>query len=503
MRRHFSFLADLGLVVSATLLAAIITADLEVDDVLLRALVPHLIQTLAVAVPVLMLLGLDRAIWRLSSTTDYGRAALAGSATALLSALAGSAMGGGLLRPALAEVVLEGLLVAMALVGGRVALRWRHTATLPPASRRRAFLARGHGGHRTALIVGLAGVGRQYLRSIGDLAGGQMAIAGFLGQGEANVGRVVNRYEVLGRPEAASEVVARLAAGGVTVTDIILTVPIDRLPGAAQAALAALEAQGMRIDRLVDRMLPRHRLSDRAPVSDSFFQHTELLEARAARPYWRIKNGLDRCVALILMLAALPLLLPVVVLVALDVGMPLMFWQQRPGLGGSPMTVHKFRTMGAALRNGLRVPDAERLSRIGRFLRATRLDELPQLWCILTGAMSFIGPRPLLPIDQPAIFSARLLVRPGLTGYAQVKGGRSISPADKAVLDIWYVKNATLLVDVKILLETVRMVVLGEREDREAIAAAWRDLHASGIVRDLPGDGATGDAPSEAARIAA
>ena len=97
-------------------------------------------------------------------------------------------------------------------------------------------------------------------------------------------------------------------------------------------------------------------------------------------------------------------------------------------------------------------------------MRRTRLDELPQLINILLGQMSFIGPRPLLPVDQPADYAARLVVRPGLTGWAQVKGGRDISPADKAALDIWYVHNASLALDARILLNTVAMVLFGERK---------------------------------------
>ena len=138
--------------------------------------------------------------------------------------------------------------------------------------------------------------------------------------------------------------------------------------------------------------------------------------------------------------------------------------------------------MGTAYDNsGQRIPDALRLSAIGRFLRKTRLDELPQLLHILKGEMSFVGPRPLLPVDQSPAYAARLMVRPGMTGWAQVKGGRDISAADKAALDVWYVKNASFRLDLEILWKTIPMIVLGERVDREAIRAAWRDLVAYGI----------------------
>jgi hypothetical protein len=154
-----------------------------------------------------------------------------------------------------------------------------------------------------------------------------------------------------------------------------------------------------------------------------------------------------------------------------------MFWQYRPGAGGQPFKLLKFRTMRAAHdRSGRRVPDAERLSPVGKLLRRWRLDELPQLVNVLVGTMSFVGPRPLLPVDQFAGIPERLAVRPGLTGWAQIKGGRVISASDKAALDVWYIRNGSLWVDLTILLETLRMLVVGERADAAAIQLAWREL---------------------------
>src|SRR5690606_991150 len=116
------------------------------------------------------------------------------------------------------------------------------------------------------------------------------------------------------------------------------------------------------------------------------------------RPYWRLKRSIDVVGALLGLVLLAPLLALVAVLVALDIGLPVVFAQQRPGLGGQPFRLNKFRTMGPSHdADGHRIPDDERLSAIGRFLRRTRLDELPQLWHVLKGDMSFIGPRPLLP----------------------------------------------------------------------------------------------------------
>jgi lipopolysaccharide/colanic/teichoic acid biosynthesis glycosyltransferase len=134
---------------------------------------------------------------------------------------------------------------------------------------------------------------------------------------------------------------------------------------------------------------------------------------------------------------------------------------------------------------GRRISDADRMSSCGRFLRRSRLDELPQLFNILIGEMSFIGPRPLLAADQHPGLDARLAVRPGMTGWAQIKGGRHLSASDKAALDVWYIRNACPGIDLKILLGTLRVIALGERKgDEAAIRAAWRELR----------NGATGNA---------
>jgi lipopolysaccharide/colanic/teichoic acid biosynthesis glycosyltransferase len=114
------------------------------------------------------------------------------------------------------------------------------------------------------------------------------------------------------------------------------------------------------------------------------------------------------------------------------------------------------------------------------------MDELPQLFHILFGQMSFVGPRPLLPVDQPVGAAARLLVRPGLTGWAQVKGGRLISAADKAALDLWYVRHASLTLDLVILLRTVGMVLFGERTQAEAIRKAWDEIKQAHIPSEAP-----------------
>ncbi len=177
--------------------------------------------------------------------------------------------------------------------------------------------------------------------------------------------------------------------------------------------------------------------------------------------------------ALGLLLLALPL-----VLLALQVrrklGSPVLFSQVRPGLYGKPFTMVKFRTMTDTRGpDGALLPDAVRLTPFGRWLRATSLDELPELWNVLRGEMSLVGPRPLL-MDYLPLYSPeqarRHEVRPGITGWAQVNGRNAISWEDKFALDVWYVDNRSLFLDLKILWLTVRKVLL--RDDINAAGQA-------------------------------
>ena len=171
-----------------------------------------------------------------------------------------------------------------------------------------------------------------------------------------------------------------------------------------------------------------------------------------------------------LLLLALPLLV-MIWMVRRKLGSPVFFTQMRPGLQGQPFLMVKFRTMTDARGpDGALLPDADRLTPFGRFLRATSLDELPELWNVLKGDMSLVGPRPLLmeylPLYSPEQ-ARRHAVRPGVTGWAQVNGRNTLSWDDKFKLDVWYVDHRSLWLDLKILWLTVRKVLV-----REGISAA-------------------------------
>ena len=178
-----------------------------------------------------------------------------------------------------------------------------------------------------------------------------------------------------------------------------------------------------------------------------------------------MKRLADLALALVGLVALLPLLLVLGLLVRRKLGSPVFFRQIRPGLAGAPFTMLKFRTMTDACdARGALLADAQRLTRFGHFLRATSLDELPELWSVLRGDMSLVGPRPLLmeylPLYTPEQ-ARRHEVRPGITGWAQVNGRNAISWEDKFRLDVWYVDNQSFWLDLRILFLTVARVVTG------------------------------------------
>ena len=175
------------------------------------------------------------------------------------------------------------------------------------------------------------------------------------------------------------------------------------------------------------------------------------------------KRLFDVVAAMLLLVLLAPVLLLVALVVLLGMGPPVIFRQRRPGLRGALFTIVKFRTMREAVNDGREpLPDEHRLTKVGRFLRRTSLDELPTLWNVVRGDMSLVGPRPLLPqyLDRYSPRQARRHdVRPGITGLAQVSGRNALSWKDRLAFDAWYVENLSLRVDMSILLKTALVVL--------------------------------------------
>lgn len=184
-----------------------------------------------------------------------------------------------------------------------------------------------------------------------------------------------------------------------------------------------------------------------------------------------IKRWLDILGACLGLTVFFPFFIVISLMIRREMGSPVLFRQTRPGLCGKPFKMVKFRTMRDAIDAGGRpLPDVERLTKLGQFLRASSLDELPELWNVLKGEMSLVGPRPLL-MEYLPLYSPRQArrheVRPGVTGWAQVHGRNAISWDEKFALDIWYVDNRSLWLDLKIIWLTIRTVI-----KRDGISAA-------------------------------
>ncbi|WP_434049421.1 sugar transferase [Marinobacter salarius] len=177
-----------------------------------------------------------------------------------------------------------------------------------------------------------------------------------------------------------------------------------------------------------------------------------------------LKRLLDIFGASIGLLIMTPVMMIITWKVRQDMGSPAFFHQVRPGMNGEPFKMVKFRTMKAAFDQlGNPLPDSDRITPLGQFLRSTSLDELPELWNVLKGDMSLVGPRPLL-MEYLPLYSEeqyrRHEVRPGVTGWAQVNGRNAISWEDKFKLDVWYVDNRSFWLDLKILFLTVKKVLV-------------------------------------------
>jgi lipopolysaccharide/colanic/teichoic acid biosynthesis glycosyltransferase len=191
-----------------------------------------------------------------------------------------------------------------------------------------------------------------------------------------------------------------------------------------------------------------------------------------------VKRLMDIALSSIGLLLLAPLALVLAMLVRARFGSPVLFRQERPGLHGKPFTILKFRTMTDECdESGNLLPDDRRLTRFGRFLRASSMDELPELWNVLRGDMSLVGPRPLLMEYLPLYTTEqarRNEVRPGITGWAQVNGRNALNWEEKFKLDVWYVDNQSLWLDLKILFLTVKKVLVREGISGEGHATMER-----------------------------
>lgn len=435
--------------------------------------------SVCVALTVFYAAGTSRQIWRLSNYKVYLKL-VALSAIIVLFTLAISFTFNrldGIPRsvPLMQGIFAATLLITVRQLAGFVTIRRRLRDAAPKGIGQISNMK-----SESVVIIGVNSLTGVLLRVIETYASGRLDVIGFVSASKRHLDRTAYGMRVLGHVSQLEMICRDLHFHGVEVKNIMLAIPFKDVPAdAARYILQAKESGKWRVLEITD-VIHEAAAEVETPVLDSTDASRQRLDLSASskRPYWFVKRSIDIIVAASALVLFSPLILVVSILVGLLVGRPALFWQRRPGMGGRPFNIIKFRTMSNSLgEDGEALSDELRTSPLGSFLRRTRLDELPQLFNILRGDMSIVGPRPLLPRDQSDEHSVRLSVRPGLTGWAQVVGGRVISADQKAALDIWYVYNASFRLDVKIILKTIPMVFFGERFDQEAVDWTLRDLN--------------------------
>jgi lipopolysaccharide/colanic/teichoic acid biosynthesis glycosyltransferase len=499
MRTFTRVVPDIFLVMLATLLALLLREDFAISIDRLIGLSPFLVGTLIGASVLLPMTGVSNTISRFSSPHDHMRILFTAAGIVAIALCWGFAVNrlDGVARSL--PFLQFGLSYAM-LAGSRDLLRWYHLSRLTSKQKPAQFVPVVQDQPLTIIVVGVSRLVEAYLRLLESFGSNKIRVAAVMGRQDRHKGRILRNHRIVGSLAVLEDVLQDLKVRGITVDRIILSESrqlynlrdlevLDRVSAAEGIGVQVLtealmlgETGSISEARLAE---PQHAIAGKPRFVISSAQ----AEALAARPYWLLKRTFDFIVALMLLIIFSPVYLVTGLLVMFDVGLPIFFRQQRPGLGGKPLQVLKFRTMRSAYApDGSKLSDEQRTSALGAFIRGCRLDELPQLVSILFGEMSFVGPRPLLPIDQPDAGDARLLIRPGLTGWAQVSGGRLVSPEDKAALDLWYIQNANLWLDMKIICMTAIMLLRGDSCDLGQIAVAWRDLAKAGIVRGSPAE---------------
>jgi lipopolysaccharide/colanic/teichoic acid biosynthesis glycosyltransferase len=321
------------------------------------------------------------------------------------------------------------------------------------------------------IMVGSTNLTFWFVKFLAAYCPGQRQVIAVLDGRLEMIGRTVCGIRIVGPPGHLQAIIDEFAEHGIHAGRVVVGGDANLLPGATLGEIRRLCKQ---------RRIPLDFVPELMGLSALEVRREAALDriANAAppvklSPYFRWKYAIDFVIAAIAVVLSAPFLIAAGGLALVDVGSPIMFWQQRLGEGGRTFTIYKIRTLRPPFDQwGRPIPENRRLSWVGTLLRRTRLDELPQLFNVLVGDMSLIGPRPLLPRDQPSDPSVRLMSRPGITGWAQVNGGTLLTPSEKDELDEWYVRHASFLLDLRIIMMTLRVLICGQsRPDRAAANA--------------------------------
>jgi lipopolysaccharide/colanic/teichoic acid biosynthesis glycosyltransferase len=335
------------------------------------------------------------------------------------------------------------------------------------------------------IIIGTNRLSSLYIKFLRAYSPIQRRIVAVLDHKHHFIGRTMCGVPVVAAPQQLDSVIEEFSIHGVRTDRIIIGGNENFLTEKMLNHVRRICVQrDIALDFLPDLIglndppMPRHAVA--TPVT-----HVQDQTAVLTR-YFSFKRAVDFVLALSAILLLAPVFLSTTLLILLDVGSPVLFWQQRVGKDYRSFLLYKFRTLRPPFNKlGHSLPENKRLSFIGQCLRSSRIDELPQLFNVLFGDMSLIGPRPLFPHDQPKNSNLRLTVRPGITGWAQINGGNLVTTEEKGALDEWYIRHASLWLDLRIALSTLQVLITGERRSERAVTDAYAMRQAAGQDRAL------------------
>lgn len=454
---------DMMVVVLALPVALVLLENRIFDAARARELAAMLPTVAAATLATVLLLAPHRALWRrISADEIVGLGRFVGAAIFLFGTMQ-FAVDGLAALPSAAPAI-HFLVALFGLLGSRVAYdryrKWRERGRSRPDREHVVLVGAGDGASLVLEILRGQGRGSDIVGIVDDVV---------------EVGRRLGGVPVLGPLDAFEATMAQLQVEGRHPARLIVTRPHHELGRERLYRLMEqAEAAGLCVQQLPDVV----ELDAHTAGADQAEASAAVGDSEAVAP--PVKRLIEVVAALLVLILFSPLLVLAAAAVAIGVQRPVLFAQMRPGLRGRPYRLLKLRTMRDPVDGtGRRFSDEERTPRVGRILRRTRLDELPQLVNVLAGDMSLIGPRPLLASDLDAMpdgGQARSAVRPGLTGWAQVNGGHQLAPDEKLALDLWYAANADLTLDLLILWRTLVMVIAGERRRPTVIADARASL---------------------------
>jgi lipopolysaccharide/colanic/teichoic acid biosynthesis glycosyltransferase len=374
------------------------------------------------------------------------------------------------------------LIHALILCAGLIAIR--AFARLQETDRG-SDLHHAHDGVEHVIMIGSTKLTFLFAKFLAAYCPGQRRVIGLLDGNPDVTGRTVSGIRIVGLPDQLQPIIDEFAEHGIRTDRVVVGGDEDLLSEETLKEVQRVCTQRQIPLDYVPKLVGLTALEPRAkPQASTTINLPPCIELSA---YFKWKYTVDFVSTVTILILYAPFLILAGGLALVDVGWPIVFWQQRLGAGGRPFVIYKLRTLRPPFDQlGRPIPESERLSWVGTLLRRTRLDELPQLFNVLVGDMSLIGPRPLLPRDQPANPNVRLMIRPGITGWAQVSGGTLLSPSEKNALDEWYVRNASFWLDLRIIMMTLRVMIWGQRRPDVAPDEAMAPRQYLHTANELP-----------------